>query len=50
MLPPFMLPDSGGSSSDDGGPNSCSSKLCIDPVFDCPLQGCFNGCANLHCM
>jgi len=29
--------------------NMCASKLCIDPVFDCPLQGCFNGCTNLHC-
>src|SRR5580704_8179467 len=49
-LPPLTLPDSGGSSSDDGGPNSCTSKICIDPVFDCPLQGCFNGCTNFHCM
>ena len=51
VFPPLTLPDSGGSSSsDDGGPNACTAKLCIDPVFDCPLQGCFNGCTNFHCL
>jgi hypothetical protein len=33
----------------DGGANMCSTKICIDPVFDCPLQGCFNGCTNFVC-
>jgi hypothetical protein len=33
----------------DGGANMCSTKICIDPVFDCPLQGCFNGCTNFLC-
>jgi len=53
MFPPFTLPDSGGSSGSstgDGGANMCTTKICIDPVFDCPLQGCFNGCTNFHCM
>jgi hypothetical protein len=49
MFPPVSLPEAG-SSTDDGGANSCTTKICIDPVFDCPLQGCFNGCVNLHCM
>jgi hypothetical protein len=49
MSPPLEAGpgDSGG--SDDGGVNSCATKICIDPVFDCPLQGCFNGCANFFC-
>jgi hypothetical protein len=51
-LAPISFPDGGlgGSppaSSDDGG--VCTTKICIDPVFDCPLQGCFNGCTNVHC-
>ncbi len=29
---------------------ACTAKLCIDPVFDCPLQGCFNGCVSFHCI
>ena len=37
------------SDAGDGDANACLSKLCIDPVFDCPLQGCFNGCVNFHC-
>jgi|HubBroStandDraft_2_1064218.scaffolds.fasta_scaffold05259_6 hypothetical protein len=48
-----LFPDAGfGTStpaSGDGGANACSTKICIDPVFDCPLQGCFNGCTNFHC-
>jgi hypothetical protein len=53
-LPPFSFPDAslGGStpmSTGDGGANACSTKICIDPVFDCPLQGCFNGCTNFLC-
>ena len=48
-FPPITLPDSGTSTSADGGPNSCNTKICIDPVFDCPLQGCFNGCVNFIC-
>ena len=53
-LPPFSFPDAGlgGSapmSTGDGGTNVCSTKICIDPVFDCPLQGCFNGCTNFVC-
>ncbi len=53
-LPVLTFPDGGlgGStpvSSDDGGANACTSKICVDPVFDCPLQGCFNGCTNFHC-
>jgi hypothetical protein len=50
-LPPLTLPDGGlggTPASDDGG--ACTTKICIDPVFDCPLQGCFNGCTNFHCM
>jgi hypothetical protein len=35
--------------SGDGAVNSCTTKLCVDPVFDCPLQGCFNGCVNFFC-
>jgi hypothetical protein len=55
ILPPITFPDAGGlppppPPSGDGGANSCTSKICIDPVFDCPLQGCFNGCTNFHCM
>jgi len=53
-IPPLSFPDSGlgGSppaSTDDGGANMCTTKICIDPVFDCPLQGCFNGCTDFHC-
>jgi hypothetical protein len=49
-----MLPDGGlfGSSSGtptgDGG-NGCASKLWVDPVFDCLLQGCMTG-PSFHCM
>jgi hypothetical protein len=51
LFPPFTLPEAGMSSTpDDGGANACTTKICIDPVFDCPLQGCFNGCTNFHCM
>ncbi len=46
LFPPLTLPDSGSSSGDA---NACSTKICIDPVFDCPLQGCFNGCVNFVC-
>jgi len=48
-LPPLTLPDGGlgTPASDDGG--ACTTKICVDPVFDCPLQGCFNGCTNFHC-
>lgn len=51
-LPPFSLPDGGlgGSSPAPGDGGACTTKICIDPVFDCPLQGCFNGCTNFHCM
>ena len=29
----------------------CAQKLCIDPIFDCVLQGCgFAACENLHCI
>jgi hypothetical protein len=37
--------------TDAGGPdaNDCASKVWIDPVFDCPLQGCQTG-PNYHCM
>ena len=51
-FPPIDWPDAGlgaPSGPDDGGDNACTSKICIDPVFDCPLQGCFNGCTNFHC-
>jgi len=53
-IPPISFPDGGlgGSppaSTDDGGANMCTTKICIDPVFDCPLQGCFNGCTDFHC-
>jgi len=47
-LPPLPLPDGGSTATGDGG--VCTTKICIDPVFDCPLQGCFNGCVNFHCM
>ncbi|MGO9837699.1 MAG: hypothetical protein ACLP1X_26225 [Polyangiaceae bacterium] len=49
-LPPLTLPDGGLGGTpapDDGG--ACTTKICVDPVFDCPLQGCFNGCTNFHC-
>jgi len=51
-LPPFSLPDGGlgGSSPASGDGGACTTKICIDPVFDCPLQGCFNGCTDFHCM
>jgi hypothetical protein len=49
MFPPITLPDSGSTSTGDGGANACTTKICIDPVFDCPLQGCFNGCMNFFC-
>jgi hypothetical protein len=49
-LPPISLPEAGTSStSGDGGASACSTKICVDPVFDCPLQGCFNGCVNFSC-
>jgi hypothetical protein len=45
--------DDGSSVLDDGssadGDNACKTKLCVDPIFDCPLQGCFNGCTNFFC-
>jgi hypothetical protein len=47
--PPFMLPPPPPPATGDGGANSCTTKICIDPVFDCPLQGCFNGCMNFFC-
>jgi hypothetical protein len=53
IIPPFNFPDTGAPPpppSGDGGANSCTTKICVDPVFDCPLQGCFNGCTNFHCM
>jgi hypothetical protein len=40
-------PDS--SATADAGANMCATKICVDPVFDCPLQGCFNGCTNFLC-
>ena len=46
MLPPFNFPDTGtGSSSGTTGDadNGCSMKIYVDPVFDCPLQGCMTG-------
>jgi hypothetical protein len=49
MFPPISLPDGGSTSTGDGGANACTTKICIDPVFDCPLQGCFNGCMNFFC-
>jgi hypothetical protein len=38
--------------TDDGGASACTMKICVDPVFDCPLQGCFNGCSGPfgHCL
>ncbi len=48
-FPPITLPEAGSSTSSDGGANMCSTKICVDPVFDCPLQGCFNGCVNFVC-
>jgi hypothetical protein len=53
-LPTLSFPDAGfgtstPASSGDGGANMCTTKICVDPVFDCPLQGCFNGCTNFHC-
>jgi hypothetical protein len=44
---PTVTPDSG--AGQDSGTNMCNTKICIDPVFDCPLQGCFNGCVNFVC-
>ena len=57
VFPPLSLPDGGlfGGGSSSGGTSSsgdggvCKTKICIDPVFDCPLQGCFNGCTNFFC-
>lgn len=39
----------GSTSTGDADANMCATKICIDPVFDCPLQGCFNGCTNFLC-
>jgi hypothetical protein len=47
---PILFSDAGLGSSSSNDANACSTKICIDPVFDCPLQGCFNGCTNFHCM
>lgn len=41
--------DSGQAADADGGDPMCKTKLCVDPVFDCPLQGCWNGCTNFFC-
>jgi len=49
-IPPLTFPDAGlGSPPPSGDASACSTKICIDPVFDCPLQGCFNGCVNFQC-
>ena len=49
LFPDGGLGGSPPASTDDGGANMCTTKICIDPVFDCPLQGCFNGCTDFHC-
>jgi hypothetical protein len=44
LFPPFTFPEAGssssGGSSDGGSPCHGQNKICIDPVFDCILQGC----------
>jgi hypothetical protein len=54
-LPGFPGLGTGGTmSAPDAGSTlkaECAQKLCIDPVFDCVLQGCgFAACTNLHCI
>ncbi len=45
------VPDSGPPPRDSGAVDMCSKKLCIDPIFDCPLQGCYKGCGtNFYCI
>jgi hypothetical protein len=37
--------------ADDGLAAMCATKLCVDPVFDCILQGCGAAvCQNLYCI
>ncbi len=41
--------DSSSAADKDGSANACKKKICVDPVFDCPLQGCFAGCKDFFC-
>jgi hypothetical protein len=46
-----MSGNAGAGGNDPALVASCAMKLCIDPVFDCVLQGCgFAACENLHCI